>query len=107
MPNFSGKLYLLKASSAAAGRVVLREIHGEQFVSVTGRELLDQNSAGTGLPAEDRTFRGWRIVARFSRRTRFGGAVVRFGVDSRKTLSSCRFMLGSRPRKLAAMIRDF
>src|SRR5258705_12154483 len=26
----------------SAGRVVLREIHGEQFVSVTGRELLDQ-----------------------------------------------------------------
>jgi len=26
----------------SGGRVVLREIHGEQFVSVTGRELLDQ-----------------------------------------------------------------
>src|SRR3981081_2967246 len=26
----------------SGGRVVLREIHGEQFVSVTGRELLEQ-----------------------------------------------------------------
>ena len=27
---------------ASAERVVLREIHGERFVSVTGRELLEQ-----------------------------------------------------------------
>ena len=26
----------------AANRVVLREVHGEEFVSVTGREVLEQ-----------------------------------------------------------------
>jgi len=40
MPNF---LETISAQlQRSAGRVVLREIHGEQFVSVTGRELLDQ-----------------------------------------------------------------
>jgi len=40
MPNF---LEIIFAQlQRGAGRVVLREIHGEQFVSVTGRELLDQ-----------------------------------------------------------------
>jgi long-chain acyl-CoA synthetase len=40
MPNFLETIFdQLQRSS---GRVVLREIHGEQFVSATGRELLDQ-----------------------------------------------------------------
>jgi len=40
MPNFLEEIFaqLKRADS----RVVLREIHGEQFVSVSGRELLDQ-----------------------------------------------------------------
>jgi len=33
---------ILAQLQRSAGRVVLREIHGERFVSVTGRELLDQ-----------------------------------------------------------------
>jgi len=40
MSNFLESIFAQLQRSA--GRVVLREIHGEQFVSVTGRELLDQ-----------------------------------------------------------------
>src|SRR5258708_3031293 len=40
MPNFLEIIFAQLERSA--GRVVLREIHGEQFVRVTGRELLDQ-----------------------------------------------------------------
>ena len=40
MPNFLEIIFAQLQSSA--GRVVLREIRGEQFVSVTGRELLQQ-----------------------------------------------------------------
>src|SRR6266404_9306776 len=40
MPNFLENIFAQLQRSA--GRVVLREIHGEQFVSATGRELLDQ-----------------------------------------------------------------
>jgi long-chain acyl-CoA synthetase len=40
MPNFLDTIFAQLQRSA--GRVVLREIHGDQFVSVTGRELLDQ-----------------------------------------------------------------
>src|SRR5882724_904338 len=40
MPNFLEIIFAQLERSA--GRVVLREIHSEQFVSVTGRELLDQ-----------------------------------------------------------------
>src|SRR5439155_25048139 len=40
MPNFLETIVAqLKRDS---GRVVLREIHGDRFISVTGRELLDQ-----------------------------------------------------------------
>src|SRR6266852_3935081 len=40
MPNFLEIIFAQLQRSA--GRVVLREIHGERFVSFTGRELLDQ-----------------------------------------------------------------
>src|ERR1700730_12982305 len=40
MPNFLDTIFA--QLQRGAGRVVLREIHGDQFVSVTGRELLDQ-----------------------------------------------------------------
>jgi long-chain acyl-CoA synthetase len=40
MSNFLETIFAQLQRSA--GRVVLREIHGERFVSVTGRELLDQ-----------------------------------------------------------------
>jgi long-chain acyl-CoA synthetase len=40
MPNFLETIFAQLQRSA--GRVVLREIHGEQFISVTGRELLEQ-----------------------------------------------------------------
>jgi long-chain acyl-CoA synthetase len=40
MPNFLENIF--SQLQRGAGRVVLREIHGEQFVSVTGTELLDQ-----------------------------------------------------------------
>jgi long-chain acyl-CoA synthetase len=40
MPNFLENI--LGQLQRAAGRVVLREIRGDQFVSVTGRELLEQ-----------------------------------------------------------------
>src|SRR5246500_611922 len=40
MPNFLENIFAQLQRSA--GRVLLREIHGEQFVSATGRELLDQ-----------------------------------------------------------------
>jgi long-chain acyl-CoA synthetase len=40
MPNFLENIFAQLQRSA--GRVVLREIHGAQFVSATGRELLDQ-----------------------------------------------------------------
>src|SRR5258706_10249527 len=40
MPNFLENIFAQLQRSA--GRVVLREIHGERFVSVTGRELLEQ-----------------------------------------------------------------
>jgi long-chain acyl-CoA synthetase len=40
MPNFLETIFAQLQRSA--GRVVLREIHGEQFASVTARELLDQ-----------------------------------------------------------------
>ena len=40
MPNFLETIF--SQLQRSAGRVVLREIHGERFVSVTGRELLEQ-----------------------------------------------------------------
>src|ERR1700738_4297716 len=40
MPNFLDTIFA--QLQRGAGRVVLREIHGDQFVSVTGRELLNQ-----------------------------------------------------------------
>ena len=40
MPNFLETI--LAQLKHADGRVVLREVHGDRFVSVTGRELLDQ-----------------------------------------------------------------
>jgi acyl-CoA synthetase (AMP-forming)/AMP-acid ligase II len=40
MPNFLESI--LAQLNRADGRVVLREIRGDHFVSVTGRELLDQ-----------------------------------------------------------------
>ena len=40
MPNFLETIFAQLHRSA--GRVVLREIHGEQFASVTGKELLEQ-----------------------------------------------------------------
>src|SRR5438270_1542106 len=40
MPNFLEIIFAQLERSA--GRVVLREVHGHGFVSVTGRELLDQ-----------------------------------------------------------------
>jgi long-chain acyl-CoA synthetase len=58
MPNFLENIFSQLDRSAA--RVVLREIHGEQFVSATGRELLDQVRSiraylrGAGVRAGDR-----------------------------------------------------
>ena len=40
MPNFLENIF--SQLKRADGRVVLREIRGAEFVSVTGRELLDQ-----------------------------------------------------------------
>jgi long-chain acyl-CoA synthetase len=40
MPNFLDNIF--RQLQRSAGRVVLREIHGEKFVTATGRELLDQ-----------------------------------------------------------------
>src|SRR5713226_8915189 len=40
MPNFIENIFA--QLKRADGRVVLREIHGEQFVSVTGAELLER-----------------------------------------------------------------
>src|SRR6266581_9131076 len=40
MPNFLGAI--LAQLERADGRVVLREIHGDHFVSFTGREFLEQ-----------------------------------------------------------------
>src|SRR6202166_4025720 len=40
MPNFLETIFA--QLQRGSGRVVLREIHGEQFVSVTGNELLEQ-----------------------------------------------------------------
>jgi long-chain acyl-CoA synthetase len=40
MPNFLETI--VAQLNRASGRVVLREIHGDRFVSVSGRELLDQ-----------------------------------------------------------------
>src|SRR5260370_35469608 len=40
MPNFLETIFA--QLKRAGGRVVLREVHGDRFVSVTGRELLDQ-----------------------------------------------------------------
>src|SRR5258708_3762782 len=40
MPNFIENLFA--QLQRGAGRVVLREVRGQQFVSVTGRELLDE-----------------------------------------------------------------
>jgi long-chain acyl-CoA synthetase len=42
MPNFLENIF--KRLQQAADRVVLREVHGEEFASVTGRELLEQVS---------------------------------------------------------------
>src|ERR1700686_243892 len=58
MPNFLENIF--SQLQRGAGRVVLREIHGEQFVSITGRELLDQvrsvraSLRGVGLRPGDR-----------------------------------------------------
>src|SRR5438046_7794688 len=40
MPNFLETI--VAQLKRASGRVVLRQIHGDRFISVTGRELLDQ-----------------------------------------------------------------
>jgi long-chain acyl-CoA synthetase len=58
MPNFLEKIF--DQLQRSAGRVVLREIHGDHFVSFTGRELLEQIQLvraylrGAGLGAGDR-----------------------------------------------------
>jgi long-chain acyl-CoA synthetase len=58
MPNFLENIFAQLERSA--GRIVLREIRGEQFVSITGRELLDQVRSvraylrGVGLRLGDR-----------------------------------------------------
>jgi long-chain acyl-CoA synthetase len=58
MPNFLENVFV--QLKRADGRVVLREIRGEQFVSFTGRELLDQIQRvrafirGSGLQRGDR-----------------------------------------------------
>jgi len=58
MPNFLENIFI--QLKRAEGRVVLREIRGEQFVSVTGRELLDQVGIvrqflrGAGVQSGDR-----------------------------------------------------
>src|SRR5260370_14168235 len=58
MPNLLETIFAQLQRSA--GRVVLREIHGEQFVSVTGKELLEQVRQvraylrGAGLQPGDR-----------------------------------------------------
>jgi long-chain acyl-CoA synthetase len=58
MPNFLENIFA--QLKRADGRVVLREIRGDQFVSVTGRELLEQIQRvraflrGSGLQAGDR-----------------------------------------------------
>src|ERR1700757_4002452 len=40
MPNFLDNIFVQLQRSA--NRVVLRELHGEQFVNITGAQLLDQ-----------------------------------------------------------------
>ena len=58
MPNFLENIFA--QLKRADGRVILREIRGDQFVSVTGRELLEQVQKvrtfvrGSGLLAGDR-----------------------------------------------------
>ena len=58
MPNFLENIFA--QLTRADGRVVLREIRGDQFASVTGRELLEQIQRvraflrGSGLQAGDR-----------------------------------------------------
>jgi long-chain acyl-CoA synthetase len=58
MPNFLENIFA--QLRRADGRVVLREIHGDRFASVTGRELLEQIQRvraflqGSGLQAGDR-----------------------------------------------------
>jgi long-chain acyl-CoA synthetase len=58
MPNFLETIFAQLQRSS--GRVVLREIHGEQFVSVTGKEFLEQVRQvraylrGAGLQPGDR-----------------------------------------------------
>jgi long-chain acyl-CoA synthetase len=58
MPNFLETI--LAQLKRADGRVVLREVHGDHFVSVTGRELLDRIQLvraflrGTGVHLGDR-----------------------------------------------------
>jgi long-chain acyl-CoA synthetase len=58
MPNFLEDIFA--QLQRAEGRVVLREIHGEQFASVSGRELLEQVQRvreylrGTGLQPGER-----------------------------------------------------
>ena len=58
MPNFLEKIFSQLQRSTA--RVILREIHGEHFVSFTGKELLDQVQLaraylrGTGFQPGDR-----------------------------------------------------
>jgi len=58
MPNFLETI--LAQLKRADGRVVLREVRGDQFVSVTGRELLDQIQVvrafvrGSGVQSGDR-----------------------------------------------------
>jgi long-chain acyl-CoA synthetase len=58
MPNFLENIFA--QLQRGAGRVVLREVHGERFAGVTGRELLDQIQCAraylrrTGLHPGDR-----------------------------------------------------
>ena len=101
MPNFLENIFAQLQRSA--GRVVLREIHGEHFVSATGRELLDEVRGiraylrSAGLCAGDRCA---LLAPNSIRWTAFDLAVMAEG------LIVVPLYARQSPAELAAMIRD-
>ena len=101
MPNFLENIFAQLQRSA--DRAVLREIHGEQFVSSTGRELLDQVRRvraylrTTGLQLGDR---GALLAANSIRWAAFDLALMAEGVIVVPLYSR------QSPAELAAMLKD-
>ena len=101
MSNFLETIFAQLQSSA--GRVVLREICGEQFVSVTGRELLDQVCRARGYLRTANVRPGDRCALLAPNSIRWAAVDLALMAEG---LIVVPLYSRQSPAELAAMIRD-